>query len=164
MEFDSTYPIHLNGIISQHEFHESIENINRTISSKRPLIIWAVLFAVSIIGGMGLFIAGGVTSAMSGSSGFPTLVIVGFVIFGLGMALTIVFCCVVQRRQLSRLHAAVARESAKYSGRSSAPCSWRLDTMVKAAGYHNSSRIRFSNHVSSDPTNELSCECMIVFL
>ncbi|CAF4636822.1 unnamed protein product, partial [Rotaria magnacalcarata] len=27
-EFDSTYPIHLNGIISQHEFQESIHKIN----------------------------------------------------------------------------------------------------------------------------------------
>ena len=38
-EFDSTYPIHLNGIISQDEFRESIHRINRTFPSNKILII-----------------------------------------------------------------------------------------------------------------------------
>ena len=151
VQFDSTYPIQLNGIISQFEFHESIDYINRAIASKRPFIIWAIIFAVCILGGMGLFIAGGVTSAMSRSSGFPILVIVGFVLFGLGMIFTTAFCCIAQRRRLNRLQEAIARESEKYSRRSSAPCSWRLDTRMKTAGYHTSRRMRVSYHVSFDP-------------
>ncbi|CAF4367476.1 unnamed protein product, partial [Rotaria sordida] len=51
-EFDSTYPVHLNGIISKDEFRKSINKINRIISSNKNLIILTVAFALTIIIGL----------------------------------------------------------------------------------------------------------------
>ncbi|CAF3024528.1 unnamed protein product [Rotaria sp. Silwood2] len=144
-EFDSTYPIHLNGIISQNEFQESINNINRRISSNKILVTMAIVFGLSTISGIILFIVGGVKSGESHSHGFPVLVAVGFALGGIGM---IVFTCgilITLFRRETRMRAAITEESIKYSSRSPIPCSWRLDTSrAESQGYgyrHNNQLI-----------------------
>ncbi|CAF1539294.1 unnamed protein product [Rotaria sordida] len=124
-EFNSTYPVHLNGIIRPDEFQQSIENINRIISSRKSQIIVGLIAILSLSGGMVLFIVGGVTRRKSRSTGFPILVGIGLGIFGFGMLVLTIGFCIVQLRATARLRQAVANESMKYSTRSP-PCSWRL--------------------------------------
>ncbi|CAF1145213.1 unnamed protein product [Rotaria sordida] len=143
-EFDSTYPIHLNGIISQDEFRESIHRINRTIPSNRILIILGIGFGLFVVGGMICFIVGGVTAVKSHRNGFPPLVGVGIALITLGMMIFTIGCCIVQSQYTKRLRQAIAEESIKYSSRSTTPCSWRLDTSITwfgRYGYHNNRRV-----------------------
>ena len=147
-EFNSTYPVHLNGIITQSEFSESISNINRSISARKYFLIVAFLTAIFIIGGIALFIAGGITAATSYSRGFPILIGIGLGVLLLGMVVMMVGCCVIQSRLSSRLQQAIAAESAKYSTRSPTPCSWRLHTSRYAAGGYNNRRVVILYHVS----------------
>ncbi|CAF0856878.1 unnamed protein product [Adineta steineri] len=48
-EFDSTYPQRLKGIITPNEFQESIQNINKKLSSKKPLIILLIPVLIEIV-------------------------------------------------------------------------------------------------------------------
>ena len=155
-EFDSTYPVHLYGIISENEFRESIQNINRTVSPKRSLMLCAVMSTLCLAIGFILFIGGGVTVGVSGSTKFFFLIGVGFALFLAGMIVFMVSCCVVRARMLNRLQEAMAQESAKYSHRSPRPCSWRLSTTAITAGYHNNRRTHVSYQVVSRCTSMLS--------
>ncbi len=138
-EFDSTYPIHLNGIISPDEFRESINKINRKIISNKILIILAIVFTLSMIGGIILFIVGGLTSVNSRTYGFSPLLIVGICVTIFGSMFFSIGCCIVQFRRAARIRQVIAEESMKYSSRSPIPCSWRLDTgnVVGGYGHHN---------------------------
>ena len=133
-EFDSTYPIHLNGIIRQDEFQQSIENINRTIRSRTPLVICGIIFVICILGGIILFITGGSTARYVNASGFPVLVFVGLGVIIIGMFVFTFGCCIIQTRRTTRMRQAIANESMKYSMRSPTPCSWRLDATRVFAG------------------------------
>ncbi|CAF1496831.1 unnamed protein product [Rotaria sp. Silwood1] len=128
VEFDSTYPIHLNGIISQYEFQESIKKINRRISSNKSLLILAILFGLSIIGGIIFFIIGGTTRINSRYKGFSVLIGVGIAFTTIGSIFFAFGCFAIQSRRIARMRQAIAEESMKYSSRSPIPCSWRLDT------------------------------------
>ncbi len=75
LKFDSTYPIHLNGILRQDEFQQSIDNINRTISSREYLIINGLVLILFNISRMILCIVG-MRSILVG---------IGLVLFVLGM-------------------------------------------------------------------------------
>jgi len=135
-EFDSTYPIHLNGIITRDEFQQSIHNINQAVPSRKALVICGLIFIVCIVGGMILFIGGGLTAGRYRTYGFPVLIIIGFGLFVLGMFFLSCGCYFVQSRRISRIRHAVANESMKYSTRSPTPCSWRLDvSRVWYGGY-----------------------------
>jgi hypothetical protein len=148
-EFDSTYPIHLNGIISQEEFRDSIQRINRSISLSIAFLVLAIVFGLSMIGGVICFIVGGVTAANSYSFGFPALIGVGIAITTIGSIIFSVGCCTVQLRRASRMRQAIAAESMKYSSRSPTPCSWRLDTTRHCVGgYGNSYNNQILYHVS----------------
>jgi hypothetical protein len=137
-EFDSTYPIHLNGIIRQDEFQQSIGMINQAMSMRTSQIIVGLIAALLIIGGIVLFIAAGVTNASSHTSGFPPLVAVGLVLLFCGIIFIIFAQIIVQSRRTDRMRKAVAHESAKYSIRSPTPCSWRLhSTRISVGGYRN---------------------------
>ncbi|CAF3730892.1 unnamed protein product [Rotaria sp. Silwood1] len=107
VEFDSTYPIHLNGIISQYEFQESIKKINR---------------------GIIFFIIGGTTRINSRYKGFSVLIGVGIAFTTIGSIFFAFGCFAIQSRRIARMRQAIAEESMKYSSRSPIPCSWRLDT------------------------------------
>ena len=147
-EFNSTYPVHLNGVITQDEFRQSITNINQSISNRKNLLIVGVLSAIFIIAGIALFIAGGITAVTSRSFGFPVLVAVGFGVFFLGMIVTVVGCIIIQVRFSTRLQQAITTESAKYSTRSIRPCSWRLQTSRYSTGGYNNRRTVTTNCVS----------------
>ncbi|CAF3468665.1 unnamed protein product [Rotaria socialis] len=122
-EFDSTYPIHLNGIISQHEFQESINKINA---------------------GMIFFIIGGIANVNSREYRFPVLIGVGIALTTFGSLFFAFGCCAVQWRRVARMRQAITEESMKYSSRSPIPCSWRLNisrTFVGGYGYYNNNHI-----------------------
>jgi hypothetical protein len=126
-EFDSTYPIHLNGIISQDDFRESINKINRTTISNKILIIFTIIFALSVIGGMIFSIVGGVTYN-SRINGFFPLLYAGIGVTTFGSIFLVIGCIITQIRRVARVRQAIAEESMKYSSRLPIPCSWRLET------------------------------------
>jgi uncharacterized membrane protein len=136
-EFDSTYPVHLNGIISQEEYRASIDRINRTISSDRTLIILLIVSNVILTGGTVLSI---VTSPAV-SKETPAVVV--FALIGVGLAmmiLALILSCIAIRiafRRPAHLRQAIAEESMKYSSRSPTSCSWRLEPGV-SGGYAGS--------------------------
>ncbi|CAM2721868.1 unnamed protein product [Rotaria socialis] len=143
-EFDSTYPIHLNGIISQHEFQESINKINGRISSNKILMILGICFALCIIAGMIFFIIGGIANVNSREYRFPVLIGVGIALTTFGSLFFAFGCCAVQWRRVARMRQAITEESMKYSSRSPIPCSWRLNisrTFVGGYGYYNNNHI-----------------------
>lgn len=140
-EFDSTYPIHLNGIIRQDEFQQSIANINRAVSSRTSLVnALLMLIGLCIVGGFILFVVGGATAVNSGSTGFPPLVGVGFGLVGCGMLVCICGCAILQTDRNRRVQEAIAAESLKYSNRSPTPCSWRLDAKTTTWTDQNNDR------------------------
>jgi hypothetical protein len=149
-EFDSTYPIHLNGIISQNEFRESINRINRTISSTKILGILGILFVLTPIVGIILCIVGGITAVNSiDRFGFPVLIGVGIGIFAFGPIIFMIGFCTIQFKLVAKMRQAIAEESMKYSSRSSTPCSWRLDTTTNYVGtYGNQHNSQLVYHVS----------------
>ena len=141
--------MHLNGIIHQDEYRESIANINRVTQSSTSLMISGLITALCIIGGMVLFIAGGMTAAMSRKSGFPVLVGIGVGLFLAGMIFFVVAFFNIHSKRSVQLHRAIAQESAKYSNRSPIPCSWRLNvTRIFTGGFHRQRHARLIYHVS----------------
>ena len=160
--FDPTFPAQLNGIITPDEFRESIDKINGSSGSKVPIIIAGLILLVTFIAGVALFIAGGVRAATSGSFGFPVLVGVGMGVILFGMIVSVVVCCIVQVKAANKLQEAIAQESAKYSSRSSKPCSWRLNTTTTTSGsfdHRHTTTTRHVRHqkVSDDDMSFLDC-------
>ncbi|UJR20351.1 hypothetical protein I4U23_023482 [Adineta vaga] len=154
--FDSTYPVQLNGIINPDEFQQSIETINRSISTRKFMFVFLIIFIVCILAGMGLFIGGGLSAVSSGKTGFPALIGVGMGIFVLGMIILIVGACILQARVSKRMRESVAAESAKYSARSPTPCSWRLDVTRSVAGYGRNRRSILIYHLIIDIGRQLA--------
>ena len=149
-EFDSTYPVHLNGIISPDEYRESIRRINRTISSNKMFLILAIIFGMSMVGGIIWFIAGGVTATNSDRKGFSILFSMGIGVTTVGLILFSIGCCLTQLRRAASVRRAIADESMKYSSRSPIPCSWRLEmTRYFFGGYGNHYNNQAVNHVSN---------------
>ena len=130
------------------EFQESIANINQTISSRKYIVIFGVIFAVCVLGGVALFIAGGLTAATTRRSGFSILIGVGMGVLFFGMIVFMVGCIIAQSRRVSRMRQAIANESAKYSSRSPTPCSWRLNTTRIYTGGYGNRRATVMHHVS----------------
>ena len=149
MEFDATFPVDLNGIISQSEFRESIENINRSVSFKKSLIACIMVFVVCVVVGLTLVAVGADSSTHSKAPGFNGVMIAGVIIPWLGVAILIVRSCVIKKRKWSRLEKAIAQESTKYSHRSPRPCSWRLDTTTTSDGYGDDEIVTVTHRVSS---------------
>ncbi|CAM4984698.1 unnamed protein product, partial [Rotaria socialis] len=153
--FDPTYPIHLNGIIGQDEFEQSISHINRVLFSTRILyIVFGLIITLCIAGGALLH-------------GTIALIVVGFMLLGLSLFSLLIGCQVVQSRRVNRMRQAVAEESKKYSMRSLTPCSWRLNvnrwwSRGRGGGQHISYRLVIeigqntamnSNRIPSQPTS-----------
>lgn len=129
-KFDSTYPIHLNGIISQANFQQSIRRINRAISSNKILVTLAILSTLCIVVGIICIVAGGITVSDPDRFRFPPLIGVGMAIFLLGILSFSIGCSIIQSRLLLRVRRAIAEESVKYSSRTLKPCSWRLESLA----------------------------------
>lgn len=143
-KFDSTYPVQLNGIIYQNEFHESIKRINRRISSNKILIFLAFVLVLSIISGILLFIidaipnhsrdsrlasfGNGKTHSHSDTSLFSPLIGIGIGLFIFGLLFAFIGCCMIQYQRKAQIQQVITEESMKYTLRSPIPCSWRLET------------------------------------
>lgn len=147
-KFNSNYPTRLNGIISQHEFQESIANINSKIFSNKAQIFCIVFFAVVITAGIALIIIGGVASASLSRSSFPFIILlyVGVVLIGFAPLILSIGCCIVRKRRTAKMRHAIAEESKKYSTRAT----WRLNiSRLLTVGYGRRVRTVFVYHVSS---------------
>jgi hypothetical protein len=125
-QFSSNYPARLNGIVSQHDFRESINNINSKISSNKAQILCLIFSAVCIIGGLALVLVGAASQRLT--SGTPSLIlfVVGFLLISIAPLFSTVGFCVIRTRRTNKMRQAIAEESKKYSTRSPAICSWRL--------------------------------------
>lgn len=148
-EFDSTYPIHLNGIITPDEFQQSIANINLAVSSRKPLLIFGAFIGIFLIGGFILFIVGGFTATTSFTSSFPIPVAVGFSSFALGVLGCACGCFIIHVNYSRRMQQAIANESIKYSKRSPTPCSWRLGARTTRTSRFNDEDTTTTYHVST---------------
>jgi hypothetical protein len=148
-EFDSTYPIHLNGIISRDEYRQSINRINLPISSNRISLILAMVFGLSIVIGMAFIIIGGATQDNSKTGQFPPLIGVAMALFAGGSMFILIGLCIIQFRRTARMREIIAEESMKYSSRSPIPCSWRLEITTHCfGGYEDDHNSRLVYHVS----------------
>ncbi|UJR20198.1 hypothetical protein I4U23_023330 [Adineta vaga] len=147
-EFDSTYPVHLNGIISQDEFHQSIQNINRAISSNKTLlIIYMIIFMLGIIGGIICFIVGGVTAIHTARYTFSILMTIGFLLTFAGSLIFSIGMFMIHSKRTTNLRQIVTQESLKYSSRSPVPCSWRLNIVNswnRGFGYHRNGQSTYN--------------------
>ena len=144
-EFDTTYPVHLNGIISQEEFVRSIEKINRTFASGRKLVFLPLFVFLAFI----VIIAIAIVRVKSDINGdnFATVPIIIGVCFGL-VFLMIILLAVLQCRRMAQLRQVIAEESARYSSRST-PCSWRLETTTFYTGSFGNRKTETTYHVKS---------------
>ncbi len=136
-EFDSTYPNHLNGIISQDEFRESINRINHAFSSFKIYIIicWTV-FALTIADGVVFFVIAGLVPSINYSitSGFYVLIGFGMALITFGSIFFGVGYYIIYAKRITRMRQAATKESMKYSSKSPIPCSWRLDSSRTPVG------------------------------
>ena len=147
-KFDSTYPIHLNGIISENDFRESIEKINNaippspldTFSAVVPLLCCAVAPVLCVYGVM----------AASFSPQAPYFAVIGV---GAGCivcwALSCLFIYKIDKRDSIRLRKAIADESKKCTDRSATPCSWRLSTTRIIPGTNGKQYVSEGSYVST---------------
>ncbi|UJR20190.1 hypothetical protein I4U23_023322 [Adineta vaga] len=136
-EFDSTYPVHLNGIISQTEYQESIHKINQAIhSNKKYFTAMWVFFTLTMVMGTICFLVSGLTAREYIRSSFFILLGLGVFFTSIGSAVVGIGACVLTTRRQAHLRQAVAEESMKYSSRSPIPCSWRLDTSRNLPGFY----------------------------
>ena len=142
-EFDTTYPVHLNGIISQEEFVQSIEKINRTFASGRKLVFLPLFVFLGFIVIIAIVIVR-VKSDINGDNFGRVPIIIG-VCFGL-VFLMILLLSVLQCRRMAQLRQTIAEESARYSSRST-PCSWRLETTTFYTGNFENRKTETTYHV-----------------
>ena len=90
-----------------------------------------------LLGGIALFIAGGLTVATLHVHGFPPLIGAGIGLLFIGIFFLTFGQIIVQSRRANRMRKAIAEESAKYSMRSPTPCSWRLHSTRVWTGGRN---------------------------
>jgi hypothetical protein len=149
-EFDSTYPIHLNGIISESDFRESMEKINDAIPTSSPNIINAVVSLLCCVVTPFLCIFGGVSGSTS-----PGPLYMYFALLGVGVG--VIGCCIlscifttkIQTRHYIRLQKTIADESKKYTNRSPTPCSWRLNMTRTTSGSDGKQNVTPGEHVGT---------------
>jgi len=149
-KFDSTYPTQLNGIISDDEFQQSINRINRKISSNKSILLIGIVLGIGIIIGIILCIVGGITAVFSPNFGFPPTIGVGISFFIFGPIFFCIGCYIVQSQRGVRMRQTIAEESMKYSSRSPISCSWRLENSRHPVGeYGHYDPNHLVDHVSS---------------
>ncbi len=122
-EFNSSYPTYLNGIISQDEFRESINRINRILTSYKMFIIITIVSAVILIGGIIMIIFG-----KKSENNSPALLSCGTMMIFLGSTAFCLQLCIKDTIRKALMRRALAEESMKYSSRS---CRWRLKTTTE---------------------------------
>ncbi|UJR16625.1 hypothetical protein I4U23_003525 [Adineta vaga] len=130
IEFASNYPNDLDGIISQNQFLESINRINRRISSTKFVVMFVLAFALSIIGAIICFIVG---LSMSTDSGGFVFIGLAIALFLFGIIFNFVGCFVMHRGHVERIRKVIKKESDKYSSHLPVSCTWRLNTTTEYA-------------------------------
>ena len=131
-EYDSTYPIQLNGIISPDEFAHSIARINRINTSKKWSITHLSVLVISMVLGTIFIVLGGVTWSESDKSVSTPFFIAGATVLCLTPITWSIVYIVIECRRALHQRQAVAEESMRYSTRSPIPCSWRLQEIMNA--------------------------------
>ncbi|CAF1627714.1 unnamed protein product [Rotaria magnacalcarata] len=126
-EFDSSYSIRLNGIISQDEYRQSMENINRAARVNVSSIILTLITCLCVITGIALFIVGGLTANTLRRSEFPVFVAIALALGGFGVVVGCIGFTIVRNSRERQMRRVIANESMKYSRRSQVPCTWRLN-------------------------------------
>lgn len=124
-EFDTTYPMRLNGIINQEEYQNSILNINRALKPDQSSTICVIITAmISFIGIICLMLFGFVVASSHHQNAFLLLsIFLGIAFLGsLGLLISLFNF---QSKRVSRMHQAITQESAKYCKKTPIPCSWR---------------------------------------
>lgn len=127
-EYDRTYPIELNRIISEDEYIESIDKINRSFITNRGIILITLIFVLFIV--IATAISFGfekLVSPQTPTTGSNTVAAVTGC--SLLLLIAIIIMIVLKIRRLTVLRIAVSEESEKYSSRSPIPCSWRLQRL-----------------------------------
>ncbi|CAF3855979.1 unnamed protein product [Rotaria sp. Silwood1] len=150
-EFDSTYPIHLNGIISPHEFQESINKINlRLTSNKKLSTICSIMFALIFVFGLLSGVVGAIIHRKSYTA-FGVLLVFGVFLMVFGGIIYVIGIFFIHPKRSAQLKQAIAEESMRYSSRSPTPCSWRIDT----------SRSRLEGHANHHNSKQILCQLAI---
>ncbi|CAF1445295.1 unnamed protein product [Adineta steineri] len=138
IEFNSTYPFYLIGIINRDEYRESIQQINRAMSFKKMLLIVSIIFSLTLVIGMTLTILGAGLQENTSTTQFPTLTGVGISLLFCASSGGLVGFSFIRYRLTRQIQEAVAKESMKYSSRTPIPCTWRLETKTHWCGtYEN---------------------------
>lgn len=147
VEFNSTYPIQLEGIIEQTEFEESIQNINQTITQRDSLIMIDLLPEICLLIGLILIIAGVIIFMFFILPIVLLFIALACCIFVLGLILMIFGYYMIHGDLSEQMQQAITRESTKYSTRTPTPCTWRLHLRRMNAG--NLENYGVSNILSS---------------
>ena len=127
-EYDSTYPRELRGIIRPDEFRQSIENINNAKGDRTWICSSILVFIFSLFIGVIFLAVAGILGALVHRSLLVLLVVGIFIIF-FSICVFTYYISAKEDQSSSRMRAAVAEESKKYSNRSPTPCCWSLVEM-----------------------------------
>lgn len=112
----------LNGIISQHEFQESINQINLNISYKKTAKILIIVFAFGLIVGPICFIIEKLKPINFHLYMFRISRDIGLVLIIFVFIISVFGCMLLHSRRNNRMRKAIAEESKKYSSRLPIPC------------------------------------------
>ena len=135
--------MHLHGIIHPDEYANSIQNINRAMSFKKAKVVCTIIFSVCVIAAIALCVAGDLTSTQSQRTNWRVMAPIGACLFVFGIVFVLISCCVIRSKRSTKIREAVAKESMKYSNRSSVPCSWRLHAnQLDTSAFHS----RYGSH------------------
>ena len=159
VEFNSTYPVQLEGIIEQTEFEESIENINQAISQRDSFIMVDLLPEICLLIGIILLIAGAIVFILFILPIIPVLIALACCIFVFGIIFVVFGYCLIQADLSDQMQQAIARESTKYSTRTSTPCIWRLNLRRISTGNLDNYRVsdKLLIHIFETILNNIFC-------
>lgn len=133
-EFDSTYPVHLNGIISQDEYQKSLARINGRMPSSILLTFVWIIYAIIMFLAILIYI-GYIGSVDNRSRRYFSSYSVALISVSISAGIFLMIGnTVVSFRHRVQLRKAVAQESMRHSTGSPIPCSWRLETTTAFIG------------------------------
>ncbi|CAF1159291.1 unnamed protein product [Adineta ricciae] len=142
IEFDSSYPLHLIGIISRDEYQKSIQQINRVFSSNRMTFLVCIISGFCLVIGMTLVILGAALQVNSRDNQFPPITGAGITLLFCGATFALIGLCAMQYRRTKQLQQAIAKESLKYLPRTPISCSWKLETKMNWCGISDDGQYR----------------------
>ena len=96
------------------EFQQSLDNINKTVTSVILIIIFVIVPFLCLIGGALVMIVGSTVSKDSETNKSVLLLAIGGGVLGFGVIFLIAGVCIMQVIQKVRMRKAVEEESEKY--------------------------------------------------